>query len=369
MKIAIDATRAVIEKAGIGRGTKELVKNLIKADKKNQYLLLFSYFRKDPAKVREIQAFQAPKVKIKTYKIPGSFKEAIWGWQAPWFDRLLEGADIFLAPSFFEVNLGAKTPQIVLVHDLTTILFPKQRGEEISQRLSKRLEKACKLATKIIAISESTKRDLIRLLKIPAEKIEVIYWAPTKVKEMGQLPKGLKTKSYILFVGTIEPRKNLVGLFRAYGKLPPSLQQKYPLVVVGAQGWNTGETYKVLRDEKLEDKVKFLGYVDDKTLAKLYQAAAVSIYPSLYEGFGLPIVEAMSYGTPVITSDTSSMPEAAGRAGVFVDPTNPKSIARALQRVLEGEIKVLSSDLKAQAARFSWEKAARETLRLLESIK
>lgn len=369
MKIAIDATRAVIEKAGIGRITFQLIENLLKIDHKNQYLLFFSYFRKSPEKERLIQQFKKSNVEIKTFKIPGGLKEKIWAWKIPWFNKTLEKSDVLLAPSFFEVNLGVKIPQVVIIYDMTTFLFPDQRGQEVSERLSKRTRMACRKAEKIIAISEATKRDILNILKIPSSKVVVAYPGLTRLpKPIMKLPSGLKEKSYILFVGTIEPRKNLIGLFRAYSRLSAQLQEKFPLVVVGAQGWNTGETYQVLREENLKDKVIFLGFQDDKMLAKLYQEAAVFVYPSLYEGFGIPIIEAMSFGTPVITSNISSMPEAAGKAALLIDPTEPKMISSALQRVLEGKAKPKPSLLKAQAKKFSWLKVAKETLKALEEV-
>jgi len=367
MKIAIDATRAVTERAGIGRITYQLIENLLKTDHKNQYLLFFSYFRKSLEKEKLIQKFKKPNVEIKTYRIPGALKEKIWAWKIPWFNRTLGKSEVLLAPSFLEVNLGVKIPQVVIIYDMTTFLFPDQRGQAVSERLSKRTKIACKKAEKIIAISEATKRDVLNILKIPSSKVVVTYPGLTRLPEPAKkLPQGLKEKSYILFVGTIEPRKNLIGLFRAYAMLSAQLQEKFPLVVVGAQGWNTGETYQVLRKENLKDKVIFLGYQDDNMLAKLYREAAVFVYPSLYEGFGIPIIEAMSFGTPVITSNVSSMPEAAGKAALLIDPTEPKSISSALQRVLEGEFKVSNTQLKAQANKFSWEKAAKEVLRALE---
>lgn len=371
MKIAIDASRAINEKAGVGRYSLELIKKLIELDKENEYLLLFSYVKKNAHKETIIRSLKKSNVQTKVFRLPGNLKEKVWGWQLPWFRYFLDGADLFYAPSFFEINMGLKIPQVVTIYDLTTFLFPEHRNEAVSKRLNLRIKQACQKAAKIIAISQSTKKDLEKYLEIPSSKIKVIYPGRNKLpKPVKNLPLSLKSQSYILTVGTIEPRKNLAGLFKAYAILPPPLQEKYPLVVVGAVGWNTGETFDVLDRLKIKDKVKFLGFVSDAVLAKLYREAAVFIYPSFYEGFGFPVLEALSFGRPVVTTDISSLPEVAGRAAVFVDPKDPNSISSGLQKVLEHKEEAgrLQGLAKAQAQKFSWEKAAKETLKVFEEI-
>ncbi|MFA6492780.1 MAG: glycosyltransferase family 1 protein [Patescibacteria group bacterium] len=371
MKIAIDASRAVNEKAGIGRYTLELIKKLIEIDKENQYLLLFSFMREDAYKTKIIKSLKSANVKTKVFKIPGNLKEKVWGWQMPWFKHLLGDADIFYAPSFFEVNMGLNIPQVVTIYDLTTFLFPEHRGQEVSERLNLRTRKACQKAVKIIAISESTKNDLEKHLKIKQAKIKVVYPGKNELPEpVKNLPSTLKNGSYILAVGTIEPRKNLTGLFKAYALLPIKLQEKYPLVIVGAEGWNEEETFNTFNHLKLEGKVKFLGFVPDSMLAKLYKEAAVFVYPSLYEGFGFPVLEALSYGVPVVTSSVSSLPEVAGKAAVLVNQEDPKSISSGLQRLLEHkqEADDLRKIAKIQADKFSWEKAAKETLKVFKEV-
>jgi len=371
IKIAIDASRAINEQAGIGRYTRDLIKTMTLIDKKNQYLLFFSYWRKNPKKEREIKSFKAPNVKIKTLRLPGNFKEKAWLWKLPWYEKILEDADVFFAPSFLEVNFGLQIPQVMTIHDLTTFIWPEHRGREISQRLSKRTKDAARKVEKIIAVSGSTAKDALKYLKLSKAKIKVIYPGLTGLPEPAKtLPKGLKAKSFILFVGTIEPRKNLAGLFKAYALLPPPLQEKYPLAIVGAEGWNTGEIYETIKTLKLEGKIKFLGFVSDPVLAKLYQEAVVFVYPSFYEGFGLPVLEALSFKTAVLTSNTSSLPEVAGQAVLLIDPKDPKSITSGLQRLLEGkaERQLLQNEAEKQVKKFSWERAARETMRLLEEV-
>lgn len=372
MRIAIDASRAVNETAGIGRYTLELLKKIVEIDRKNQYLLFFTFMRSDSRKEKIVNDFQKAKnVQVKTFKIPGSLKEKIWGWRMPWFKYLLAGADLFYAPSFFEVNLGLKIPQVVTIYDLTTFLFPEHRGVEVSQRLNERAEKACQKAAKIIAISRSTQKDLEKYLKIKPTKIKVIYPGQNILpKSTGALPYFLKNQSYILTVGTIEPRKNLVGLLKAYAILPRRLQEKYLLVVAGATGWNTAEISDISDHLKIKDRVKFLGFITDNKLAKLYEKAAVFCYPSLYEGFGFPVLEALSFGLPVLTSNLSSLPEVAGKAAILIDPQDSNVISSGLQKLLEhqDERESLKKLAKIQAQKFSWEKTAKETLKLFKEV-
>lgn len=371
MKIAIDASRAVNEKAGIGRYALELVKKLVEIDQKNEYLLLFSFVKSDPLKLKIIKSFKGPNVSTKIYKIPGNVKEKVWGWKIPWFKYLLGKADVFYAPSFFEVNLGLKIPQVVTIYDLTTFLFPEHRGQEVSGRLNRRTRQACRKAAKIIAISEATGKDLVEKLKVAAAKIKVIYPGRNALaKPVKNLPASLKRGAYILSVGTLEPRKNLIGLFKAYALLPLRLRERYPLVVCGAKGWNTGEIFATLSKLKLEDKVKFLGFVSDGTLAKLYAEAAIFVYPSFYEGFGFPVLEALSFGTPVLTSNVSSLPEVAGQAAILVDPKETNAISRGIQQVLEHQEEAceLKKRGKKQAQKFSWEKAAKEMIKVFEEV-
>lgn len=370
MRIAIDASRAVNEKAGIGRYTLELIQHLLEIDKQNQYLLLFSFVRSSRRKEKIIKDLQKQGAKTKVFRLPGQLKERAWDWKIPWFKYLLGGADVFYAPSFLEFNFSLKIPQVVTIYDLTTFLFPKHLGENLTSRYNLKTKKVCGKAKKIIVISESTKKDLIKILKVPEAKIEVIYPGKNDLAlPTANLPKGLKPKSYILAVGTIEPRKNLVNLFKSYALLPIALQEKYPLVVVGAEGWQTGEIFSCLKLLRLKDKVKFLGFVSDSVLAKLYKETSLFIYPSLYEGFGFPVLEALSLSAPVVTSDVSSLPEVAGKAAVLIDPEDVKSITSAMHRLLENkeEANNLRILAKKQANKFSWEKTAQRTLKVFEN--
>ena len=364
MTIAIDASRAVNESAGIGRYTKELVEYLLRTGKNHKFILIFTYWRADEEKEKIIKSYRRDNVTIRTAKIPGVLKETLWRGKSRLYNVLYQGAEVVLAPSFLEYKNGLKLPQVTVIHDMATFLFPDQRGKEVSNRLSNQTLIAIKGSKKVITVSKNTKKDVEKIAKMTENKIKVIYPGLTGFEKIAaNLPKGLLAKKYILFTGTIEPRKNLKNLITAYDLLPIKLQDKYPLVVVGAIGWNTGGVEK-------DKKINYLGRVSDEVLSKLYKEAAVFVYPSLYEGFGLPILEAMQAGTPVITSNRSSTSEVAGTAGVLINPDDPKSIEGGLQAVLEGKISrcQMVKAGREQVKKFSWEKCAFELLEVLKNI-
>lgn len=363
MKITINASRAINEKAGVGRVADKLIRNLLKIDQDDQYLLLFNFFRNRAQKEALAQSFKQKNSQIKISHWPGGLQEWWFNLKSP---KNIAG-DVYLAPTFLDAQMGLNTPQVVIIHDLTNFIYPEHAGQAISQRYQVKTRKACEVAAKIIAVSESTKKDLVKILNIDADKISVIYPGQTEFPKGGKLPADIKPKSYILFVGTIEPRKNLKGLLSAYGLLPTPLREQYPLVIVGGKGWNNSIE---LKEIGRTNGVVWLGYVSDADLGELYKNAYIFAYPSLYEGFGLPIIEAAQFGVPSVTSNLSSLPEAAGNGGVQIDPLDAKSIAGGLQSLLEDKKLYLELSQKAldHAQQFSWEKAAQETLEVLKSI-
>jgi len=225
-------------------------------------------------------------------------------------------------------------------------------------------------ASLIIAPSEWTRQEIVEQLRVRPEKIRVVYEAARK--GMTPLPRLLcqsvldkyRVRSpYLLYVGTIEPRKNLLTLIRAYDELLRTTTRRPQLALCGGRGWLCDEVFKLVEDLKLQDQIQFTGYVDDADLPALYSAAEAFVYPSFYEGFGLPPLEAMACGAPVITSDVSSLPEVVGKAGLTHAPDDARALTEAMAKLLGDETMrehFRRSGLK-QAADFSWERAARET--------
>lgn len=266
------------------------------------------------------------------------------------------------------VPLLAHCPTVVSIMDTTFFLSPQSfpAWQRLYQRLFVPI--SARRSRLILTISEHSKRDIMRLFKVGEEKVIVTYLAaapefrPIPSHECQDVQKIVGPDPFILTVGTLEPRKNLKGLIQAFarlGELLPSVR----LVHVGSQGWFFDDIVTEATRCGVEDRVLFLGRVPQEQLVKLYNLAALFVYPSFYEGFGLPVLEAMACGCPVLTSNNSSLPEVAGDAGMLVDPKNIESIADAIRIILYDP--ALSEHMRkagiAQASKFSWRRCAEET--------
>lgn len=255
---------------------------------------------------------------------------------------------------------GLKT--VITVHDLGSEYLPATHQLKQRLYLSYMQRKQLNEVSKIIAVSHATKKDLVKKIGINPEKIKVIYEGYDQ--KLFKPVKGDRGE-YFLFVGTVQPRKNLVRLIQAFSQV--ILYEK--LLIVGQKGWLSDEIYKLPKKLGIEDRVKFLGYVAEKDLPALYSGAIALVFPSLYEGFGLPILEAQACGCPVITSNVSSMPEVAGKRAILVDPYDVDNIIEGMERVKrKGEREKLIKLGYENVKRFSWEKCARQTLKVLESV-
>ena len=261
------------------------------------------------------------------------------------------------------------------IHDLTCWLLPETHSPANVAADRAFAERILKRADGLIAVSEATRQDAVRLLHIPPEKIRVIHHGVTgpffRVTQSDTHPvrfrHGLRNP-YLLFVGTIEPRKNIDLLLDAYQALPQSLQKEFELVLAGPPGWAHSATMARLRHPS--PGVRYLGYVPEQDLPALFAGAAAFVYPSLYEGFGFPVAQAMAAGTPVITSDVSALPEIAGDAALLVDPRSQQEIREAMRALLTSPSRreQMAGLGRANAARFSWAECARQSLRFFEEI-
>lgn len=226
---------------------------------------------------------------------------------------------------------------------------------------------AIRLADRILADSHSTADAIISEFPWAQDRVRVVHLGATSLPQ----PKGIEVldafeidRPYFLFVGTLEPRKNLRRLLEAYASLDPIVRKQTLLVIAGGKGWGNEDMVSLVHSLDLTDSVRLMGYVNEEQLATLYAHARFLAMPSLYEGFGLPLVEAMSFGVPVLTSSCSSLPEVAGDAGMLVDPYNTNSIATGLLQMLKDDEfrNELAARSRLNASRFSWEKAAKETM-------
>jgi glycosyltransferase involved in cell wall biosynthesis len=289
------------------------------------------------------------------------WEQAIQPWAA-WRARadLLHGLAL-VGPVF------SPCPTVVTVHDLSFVHYPHNFPGAKRLYLQSLTRLSVRRARRVIAISENTRRDVVQQYGIPAGKVDRIYYGLDPA--FRQLPPGQVAQfrarhglpeRFILFVGTLEPRKNVVRLIEAYARLP---QGRPPLLLVGGKGWLYDEILARAEGLHLAGQVRFVGYVPGQELPWWYNAAEMFVYPSVYEGFGLPPLEAMACGTPVITSSASSLPEVVGRAGLTVDPGDTAALADAMDRV--GSSPELRAEMRAaglaQAQTFSWRETARLT--------
>jgi len=363
MRIGLDARLLYYQQAGIAQYTQRLLTALAEIDHQNNYVVLQS--RKDRRRLVSAPNFR---------------RHPLWTPPHHRGEQLtlpLELAplrlDVLHAPDFIP-PLRRNCRAVITVHDLAFLLFPGLLTAE-SQRYYGQIRRAVQSAEAIIAVSDSTRRDLIAHTAAPADKITVVYEAAgpafqpvtdaatlAAVRQKYGLPQD-----FVLFVGTIEPRKNLATLLKAF-QVSRFTFHALKLVIAGRQGWLFEEILAQARE--LGPAVQFIGGVLPEDLPALYSAARLFVLPSLYEGFGLPVLEAMACGTPVVCSHASSLPEVAGDAALLVEPHDVDGLAAALQRALTDEALrggMIERGL-AQAARFSWEKAARETLAVYRAV-
>jgi len=365
MKIGIDISQIVFQGTGVAQYTKKLVENLLRIDKENEYVFFGSSLRQKK-RLDDYLANLAERknVSVKTFPFPPLLLEFLWNklHLLP-IERLIGPVDVFHSSDWLQAPIRAK--KVTTIHDLIVYKYPEsfqQRGgHDVVANQKRRLGWVKKEGDLIIVDSEATREDVIEVLKIPQERIHVVYLAaderfrPQPRSEINKVKRRYKIKGdYLLSVGTQEPRKNLKRVIQAYLTLKPDYP-KLSLLVAGSSGW--GEEIKSVNG------VKLLGFVPDEDLPALYSGAQCFVYPSLYEGFGLPVLEAMASGCPVVTSGVSSLPEVAGAAAVLVNPKSAEEIAEGIKKALKN-CQRLSEKGLTQAKRFTWERTAKETLKV-----
>lgn len=279
--------------------------------------------------------------------------------------------DVFFTPAHYAPR-HCPVPLVVTIHDLSHFYFPNEFLKKDLYKLTNWTKYSVRKARKIIAVSENTKQDLIKFYDLPEDKIRVIYngyekslhLPPSTVHRHPELVSG----SYILYVGTLQPRKNVPTLIRAFDKFS-KIHKDYKLVITGKKGWLFDEIFELVRELGLENKIIFTDYVNDNKLAELYKDAFCLVFPSFYEGFGIPILEAMGNSCPVISSNASSLPEVGGDACLYFNPNNDDELVEKLKELINLEKR--NSLIKKGLARiklFSWKKCADETLETIKNI-
>jgi alpha-1,3-rhamnosyl/mannosyltransferase len=354
LTIGIDARAAAEEPAGRGRVVRELLRALARRDDPHTYVCLARERWTEPLGKR----FRWELIRA---------RDPLWHLRAA--RAANRTCDVLLSSNSYLTVWFARVPAVPIVYDMVAFereMRPNRRSALI-ERLT--LGPALRRAAGVLAISQATADALVARFERARGQVTVapLGVSPALAASEGAAPAGeLPPPGFVLAVGTLEPRKNLPRLVAAYASLPVELQAQHPLVVVGELGWDTGDTVAALRS--LGDRCRTLGHVPDEALAQLYRHCAVFCYPSLGEGFGLPVLEAMAAGAPVVTSSVSSLPEVGGDAVQYADPGDVASIADALLQVLRSprHRARLSARGRARAAQFSWERTAALTLAALE---
>ena len=379
-RIGIDFTSAVRERAGIGRYARELIRALARLDRENRYVLLVPR----DAHAELLRFDWSPNFKIVRAPLTERYLAALWHkFRVPLFVEMFTGAlDVFYAPGFLLAPTRARRA-LVTIHDLSYVRLPECFPAPLLTYLNRQVPHALKHADLILADADSTRRDVNEVYGVPLEKIKTLYSgvdprfnpnvSPESRARVRDLTRG---KPYLLSVSTIQPRKNYARLIEAFSRIANSelqitnsqfLIRDLQLVISGARGWMFDDVFQTVERLNLRERVIFPDFVSDDDLPALYAGATLFVYPSLYEGFGLPVAEALACGAPVVCSNASSLPEVAGDAALYFDPRDVDALANAMHRALADES--LRNDLRArgfaQAQKFSWEKAARELLEYL----
>lgn len=360
---------------GWGVYSYQLLKAILSIDKENTYRCLYNIFFKGDKK--SILLSQNPRLKNLILPIPGRAMELLWEkWNILSAETFLGDIDILHSPYEFLPKIK-KARSVATVHDVTFLKYPEYLDSGFVNLLTRRLNHIKENADRIITVSNNTKKELIALSGIPSERITVIpegaderFRPMEDKKRVEDTVRGYNiSEPYILFVGAADEDKNLVRLSEAFTQLIREYKD-LKLVFAGSIGWGYRQLHEKIKNFHIDKQVIFTGYVPESDLPTLYNGAKILAIPSIHEGFGLPALEAMACGTPVLSSNTSSLPEVVGDAAVQVNPYNVDEIANGLRRLIEDEALRQSCIKKGliQARHFSWESAAEKVINLYKEI-
>lgn len=314
--------------------------------------------------------------------VPAHHPRDVGGSRKPWWlRRVMQGAyasyfrlrarnyGLYHEPN--HIPMRCDLPTVTTIHDLSVLVHPEWHPADRVRWYEAEFADGVRQTRRFIAASEFTKREMIERLGISSEKVDVTYQAPRQSfaqREREVTASVLHAhgapKRYFLYVGTLEPRKNVTGLLDAYADLPAAIRHEHPLLIVGAWGWKQEELRRKLAERGLANAVRLMGYLRDEELACFYSACTAFVWPTLYEGFGLPPLEAMACGAPVIVSNVTSLPEVVGEAGVLLDPNLTSAWREAMNRAADDADwrKSVRSMSLEQAGRFSWGRCVEQTV-------
>ncbi|HOX10588.1 MAG TPA: glycosyltransferase family 1 protein [Candidatus Moranbacteria bacterium] len=366
------------KRTGVEEYTINILEQLFELDKKNQYVLFLNSFHGSNF---DLQIFSKYKnVSIKQFHYPNKILNlCFWYLDWPYADEMIGGVDVFFMPNINFIALSKKTKLVLTIHDLSYEIFPESFS--LKRQLWHSIlnpRKLARRADQIIAVSDSTKNDIVSQWKINAQKIQRIYNGVDENFEQVDRndPKLIEVKekyhlpfNFVFYLGTVEPRKNIPTIVKAYDQLRslnnPQLE-KYKLVIAGGKGWKTGKILDIMRESKFTGDIIFTSCIRNEDKAAVYTLASLFVYPSFFEGFGIPVLEAMRCALPVIASNTSSIPEVAGSGAIMIDPDKPDELFLAMKEVLLNRdfCANLKEQAQKQAIKFNWKTSARELLKI-----
>ncbi|MFE1747896.1 glycosyltransferase family 4 protein [Coleofasciculus sp. H7-2] len=385
LKITIDATPIQPNASGVGLYVSNLIRSLHPLQVKENFQLSIAYqpglknwLRRNicPPKSLNIDSqFHIVPIPVRISDIVLSIPS---NWMvSKYFENYLDEPDILQGTNYC-VYPCRNTLKIMNIYDLTFIKFPDYTNSVV-KTYNKRVKKCLQWTDLVLTISESSKKDIVEYLGVDPQRIYVTplasrYHSGYLSEELAhQIEASIGydfSKPYLLFVSTLEPRKNINNLITAFNLLKQKYKIEHQLVLIGQKGWHYKKIFSAIEDSPWKSQIHHLDYLSDDLVAVFYSKADAFVYPSYYEGFGLPVLEAMTLGAPVITSNTSSLPEVAGDAALFIDPDDPTSLADAILKVI-GDSQLRSELIqkgKERAKLFSWERTAQETLKAYKSL-
>jgi glycosyltransferase involved in cell wall biosynthesis len=371
MFVGLDAIPLAAPRTGVGHYTFELARHLARISPADEFELVSPFPFAQLIETNQDLPSNLRLVKAKA----GILRRRWFAVGLPMYIKQSK-VDLFHGTNY-EVPIWSRCPSVLTIHDLSLLLYPETHQKRLVNRARLRLPLMARRASLIITPSESVKREVCEHLRIESSRVFAIAEAPRDVFRPASAEQIIETKrrlniedDFILFVGTIEPRKNLSTLLRAFAEILHMTTLRPQLVIAGREGWLTAQFFAEVEKSGVKDRLRLTGYVTDEDLRALYSSCGVFVYPSLYEGFGLPPLEAMACGAPVITSRIPSIIETVGtEAAVLIQPIDAQMLARKVVEILthRHERQRLSSLGQQRASDFTWEKTARATLNVYQA--
>lgn len=380
MKIGIDITMLVYAGSGVANYIYNFAKTLLETDKKNEYRLFYSSLRR-PKNFYYLKELEKLGGKVYSYRFPPTLLQIWWRkFSIIPVELFIGKVDVFFSSDFLRPPLFKGTKEITTIHDLTWKIFPEYHEERIIKAHEKKLEKTIKYHDTIIVDSQSTKNDLIKFYpEVERNIVHVIYPGigeefklrikneelKIRLKKYFDSKFLIQNSKFLLYVGAIEPRKNLVMAINVFNELiKDSRFSNYKFIIAGRAGWRKESVFQRVIELNLQDKVQFIGFVEDEDLPYLYSAASLTVYLSSYEGFGLPPLESLACGTKVIAGDNSSLTETIDKK-FLVDVNDKNKILEKMKYLLSNKITINSKEIRE---RFNWKESAKKFLNIITDL-